>query len=137
MNRKVYQRLASAFVARENCRASGNEEWLIRHGETIRALVDRFMPSGSGFDCGTKYDLDEWKAERLVFHVDYHHMNDGGYYDGWTEHSVIVTPSLAHGFDMRITGRDRNDIKDYIGEVFSSALSEDITDESFKELVAA
>ena len=51
-----------------------------------------------------------------MLYTHFHHMNDGGFYDGWTEHSVVVTPSLVYGFDTRITGRDRNDIKNYIGE---------------------
>jgi hypothetical protein len=46
-------------------------------------------------------------------------MNEGGYYDGWTEHQVIITPSLQHGFDVRVTGQDRNEIKDYLAELFT------------------
>lgn len=45
-------------------------------------------------------------------------------YDGWTDHTVIVTPSLRSGFDIRITGRDRNQTKEYLYEVFDSALRE-------------
>ena len=64
------------------------------HEATIKRLVKDFMPSGSGFDAGTKLDLDLSHAERLVFTTSYHHMNDGGYYDGWTEHTVTVTPGF-------------------------------------------
>jgi hypothetical protein len=127
MERKVYQQIASCLQAIENCRKSGNTAWEERHGETIKALVDRFMPSGSGFDNGTELD-ESSKPNRLVFTTAFHHMNDGGMYDGWTEHSVIVTPDLASGFDLRITGRDRNEIKDYIGEVFHSGLSATVDD---------
>ena len=48
-------------------------------------------------------------------------MSETGFYDGWTEHKVIVTPSFA-GIDLRITGRNRNDIKDHIHDCFSSIL---------------
>jgi hypothetical protein len=52
-------------------------------------------------------------------------MNEQGSYDGWTEHTVIVTPSLAMGYRLRITGRDRNGIKEYMHDVFNAALNED------------
>jgi hypothetical protein len=111
-----------------NCIASHNDEWREKHGERIADLLDE-MPSGSGIDCGTKIDLDASTAEKLVFDVAYHHMNDGGYYDGWTQHTVIVTPSLAFGFTLRITGRDRNGIKEYIAEMFSTVLNEDVSEQ--------
>jgi hypothetical protein len=127
MTRKLYQRLHSAFIAICNCERSSNVEWQQKHGVTIQQLVANHMPSGSGWDCGTNYDLSEWSADKMVFHGSYHHMNDGGYYDGWTEHTIIVRPSFD-GIELKISGRDRNEIKDYLHEVFHSALCEDIDD---------
>ena len=87
------------------------------------------LPSGSGWDCGTKLDYEKSNPDKLVFYGSYHHMNENGMYDGWTEHTIIVTPSLAFGFDVKITGRDRNDIKDYLGEMFQHALSEPVKEQ--------
>ena len=95
------------------------------HETTIERLVKDFMPSGSGFDSGTKLDLDASHADKLVFTTSYHHMDESGSYDGWTEHTVTVTPSLAHAFNIRISGRNRSDIKDYIHQAFSDALRDD------------
>jgi hypothetical protein len=64
----------------------------------------------------------------LVIVTSYHHMNDAGMYDGWTDHKVIVTPSLVHGFVLRITGRNRNDIKEYIADLFQQSLMADAPD---------
>ena len=136
MTRKLYQRIASALQAMGNCRKSGNAEWLERHRDTITCLVKNYMPSGSGIDSGTTIDLAASKPNRLVFGTGYHHMNDGGMYDGWTTHTVIVTPDLANGFDLRITGRDRNQIKDYLGDEYHMALSTDIDDAEFAKIVA-
>lgn len=58
-----------------------------------------------------------------MFETSVHHMNPDGYYDGWTEHTVTVTPSFIGRFDLKVSGRDRNGIKDYIAEVFGSVLS--------------
>jgi hypothetical protein len=42
-----------------------------------------------------------------------------------TEHKVIATPSFQGGFNLRITGRNRNDIKEYIAEEFYYLLAKD------------
>lgn len=129
-SRKLYQILASCLNAIENCRESGNDEWLRQHTETIESLVSNYMPSGSGFDNGTKLDFDASKGgEKLVFSTSYHHMDDG-MYDGWTEHTVTVRPSLIFDFDMKISGRDRNEIKDYMAETFNYALSQTFESDS-------
>lgn len=86
------------------------------------------LPSGSGIDSGTRIDRDQSKPNRIVLDFSFHHMDEHGYYDGWTQHRAIVTPSLtAHsGFELRITGRDRNQLKDYLHDVFDTALNETI-----------
>ena len=75
-------------------------------------------PSGSGFDSGTQLD-DKSTPKKLIFNTSYHHMDDAGYYIGWTDHQVIITPSFD-GMDIKVTGKNYNDIKDYIGDVFCS-----------------
>ena len=119
-----YSEMASLIAAIENCRQSNNVEWLQRHSTTLAAMVKNSAPSGSGIDCGTQIDMHKSKAERLVFTMSFHHMDESGGYDGWTEHEVIVTPSLASGFELRITGRDRNGIKEYLGQIYYDWLSE-------------
>lgn len=127
MTRKpLYQELAALLQAQANCRRANNGEWLDRHGESIATLVKNFMPSGSGIDGGTTLDHDASKPNRLVFNLSYHHMNDCGMYDGWTEHTLIVTPSLISGYDIRITGRNRNDIKEYLAEVYGYDLQQEV-----------
>lgn len=95
-------------------------EWREKKQARLQALLDE-LPSGSGWDMGTK--LLRSKNDRIVLYGSFHHMNEGGMYDGWTDHEVHVTANLAYGFELRITGRDRNDIKDYIHDLFHEALS--------------
>ncbi len=128
--RKLYQHLASSVQARLNCAASGNAEWLQKHSDNILSAVHYLMPSGSGIDGGTILDLISQSPNRLVFYCSFHHMDEGGY-DGWTDHTIIVTPDLAHGFDLRVTGRDRNEIKDYLAEVYHAALSQDVSADDY------
>lgn len=122
----LYRELARLVTARRNCIATNNGEWKDKHADTIRELCKSFLPHGSGVDCGAELDLDASRGDRLVFTTSFHHMNDGGMYDGWTEHGVVVVPCLSFGFYLRITGRDRNGIKEYLGELFDNAMKQEV-----------
>ncbi len=120
--RKLYQVIASTIQAKENCSKSGNHEWYSRHEDTLADIERNELPSGSGIDCGTRIILDECTPNKIVLGLQYHHMNDNGFYDGWTEHRVIVTPSLSNDINIKITGRDRNQIKDYLADVYLNVM---------------
>ncbi len=119
---KLYEKLAGLIIAIENCNASDNVEWLEKHIDTVESLVKRYMPSGSGFDCGTKLHIDRSSGELLVFTTDFHHMDEHGIYSGWTNHTIRVRPSLFFGTRLSISGPNRNDIKELIHQEFDSAL---------------
>ena len=137
MARYLYSELASAVSARRTLARllssnggpeinAHHQEWFARHEDRIESLVREHVPSGSGFDSGTTLDLESSHADKLVFQTRFHHMNDGGYYDGWTEHTIVVTPSFIGGFSLRVSGRNRNDIKEYIGDTFYAALMTEV-----------
>ena len=123
---KNYQALASKLQAVSNCIDSNNVEWNAKHRDAIDAVM-KSAPSGSGIDQGTTFDVDDNLKDpfRLIFTLSYHHMNENGMYDGWTEHKITVSPSLAHEFTMKITGPDRNEIKEYLHEVYSLWLDQE------------
>lgn len=123
MERKVYQVLASRIAARLNSMKVGHQ-WVERHTDAIEQIERDYLPSGSGFDAGTKIDLEASNGNRLVLVTEFHHMNEMGGYDGWTTHRVIVEPDLYYGFTLTITGRDRDQIKDYLSDMFNQALDE-------------
>tara|TARA_Y100000114_G_scaffold154644_1_gene177066 strand:+ start:3178 stop:3585 length:408 start_codon:yes stop_codon:yes gene_type:complete len=91
-----------------------------------------FLPSGGGFDGGTTVDGDRTSDIKLVFKTAFHHMNDMGFYTKWTEHAVIITPTFR-GVDVRVTGRDHNDIKDYIGDVFHEVMTREMSSAEYCE----
>lgn len=128
LENKVYQVLASSFQAYLNCSPTSNNskpfnrEWYDKHKYAIEYLCKQ-LPSGSGIDSGTKFNFEKSKPNRLVLNVDFHHLDENGYYDGWSEHEIVIVPDLAHNFDFRITGRDRNQIKDYLSDTYNYALS--------------
>jgi hypothetical protein len=122
LKQPLYQVLANLIEARNNCIDHGKSEWKDNHTDRILDLVKEHMPSGSGFDSGTTIDLDASTAEKIVFHTSFHHMNEDGFYDGWTEHKVTVRPSLGRLINIRISGIDRNMIKEYMDDEFQCAL---------------
>lgn len=122
MARYLYSELSSLIQARLNCQDHHNQEWFQNHSRSIEKLVYDWLPSGAGFDNGTTLNLEESHAEKLVFHTSFHHMNDCGVYDGWTVHTIVATPSFLHGVNLRVSGHNRNHIKDHIYECFYAAL---------------
>jgi len=123
LQRPVYQEIAAALLSKTMSQDKENRDWALRWSDRIDWLVSNALPSGSGVDSGTTLNEVKSTPDKLVFDVGYHHMDQSGMYDGWTHHEVIVTPSLVWGLSIRITGRNRNDIKDYLGELYHHALT--------------
>lgn len=88
-------------------------------------LTKEHLPSGSGFDSGTQLltSADSFKGglTSLVFSTSFHHMDQHGGYDGWTDHMVVVKPDWE-GFNIKCTGPNRNAVRDYVEETFHHAL---------------
>jgi hypothetical protein len=126
----VATRLSELKQQIANCIDSGNTTWQYRaESELFQIMQD--APSGSGFDSGSS--LDECSDSAMIFNTSFHHMNDHGTYTGWTHHRVLVRATFG-GFDLRITGKNKNQIKEYIGEVFHTWLSTEVKDYRPKSL---
>lgn len=80
------------------------------------------LPHGSGLDTGVIIDLDRSRPDKIVFNTEFHHLNKNGYYDGWTVHTIIVTPKFG-GFNLKVTGVNRNGIKEYLTDLFHSTFN--------------
>lgn len=107
---------AAAIEAEKNCMKSGNTDWQVKWDDLIYKMC-KLLPHGSGIDAGSQLLREECTPVKIVIKADFHHMNEGGFYDGWTEHKIIITPEFG-GFHMKVTGRDRNMIKDYLHQTF-------------------
>lgn len=117
----IAAKLSLLLQARTNCGKLGNKEWFARH-EAAAHEICKNGPSGSGIDQGTKLDVACSDADKLVFIVAFHHMNEVGYYDGWTEHTIRVYPAFQ-GVRLTISGEDRDEIKDYLHDVYYTWLT--------------
>lgn len=110
--------LSNCFTAWTQC----NEVWKEKHEIRINEMLE-LLPHGSGIDEGIKFDWEGSKKDKLIFNFGFHHLNENGYYDGWTNHKLIVIPSFIGGYAMDIKGINRNMVKDYLYDVFSDVFS--------------
>ena len=119
----LFQKIATRIEARNACRITGNTEWFAKHTEELERIAREELPSGSGIDNGTTIDLEASTADKIVLHTGFHHMGEHGMYDGWSEHRIVVRASLTGLIDLTIGGRDRNQIKDYLHDMFHHYLT--------------
>ena len=121
----VAAKIARIVQALRNAQAANNVERVDRWADALDKLEAHCLPSGSGIDQGTKVDLERSTDRKIVMLAPFHHMDEHGYYDGWTYYDVIVTPTFD-GAHVRIAGRDRNGSKDYLRETYAYALSREV-----------
>lgn len=116
--------LASRVQAVKNCIKSKNTEWDAKHREAIEQLLDA-LPHGSGIDGEWRIEPENCSDSVITLFCSYHHMNDGGYYDGWTDFTVKIRPSF-YGIDVKVTGAfppKYRDTREYLQEILHMALS--------------
>lgn len=94
----------------------------VRCAAEIEYIEKNLLPSGSGFDKGVRVEVSKCRYDRLVLRTAFHHMDEHGSYDNWTDHEISVTPTFL-GCEIKATGRDRNGIKEYIEEAMYQVLS--------------
>jgi hypothetical protein len=112
---EFYSKLAQAIQWYKDT----NEEYKGIAEDKIKELEKR-LPYGSGFDAGSSVDMKKSTGQKIVIDTAFHHLDENGYYDGWTEHKVIITPCLMYGYNIKVTGRNRNQIKEYIYDQFTN-----------------
>lgn len=102
--------------------------------ESYKLLLEKlsdYLPSGSGFDCGTELDLAKSLSNKLVFQTEFHHMTNVGFYDGWSSATITVKP-LFEGFDVQISTRnlprweDKFSFVGFLAETFCACLEQEL-----------
>lgn len=92
-------------------------EWVDKHTISIEEML-KALPHGSGIDGKCEIQMELCQRDKLVFLVEFHHMDEHGGYDGWTYHNLILRPSFIHEFTITVTGKNRNNIKEYLHDLF-------------------
>lgn len=138
--RYVYEVLDMAITAKKNCMKSAviSPEWESKWDDLIEHLQKKYLPHGSGFDCGTVVIEEECvNGLRLVLNFDYHHMDEYGYYDGWSSHKAVVVPYFD-GIGVTIKGalpRKYRHSKEYFGDTIHYSLTKEIDQEEIDNIL--
>jgi len=109
-------KFSRSLEAYQSCVKSNNTDWQDKHKDYIETECKK-LPHGSGLDAGVEFDFDASTPLKLVFRTSFHHLDENGYYSGWSDHSLIISPEFGY-YHIKITGKDRNQIKDYLSQLF-------------------
>ena len=111
---KLYQKIA---------RVASQKNWAKRTKEL--SLLQELLPNGKGIREreGLAVILLESTKKRIVIDTTYWHKNNS---DVWTSHQVIITPSFEGEINIRITGKNKDNVKDYLYDIFREALMSEI-----------
>ena len=123
----LIQNIASACGARKRC-AERDASAMVQRWDRLLKCMSEALPSGAGFDNGTRINVELSGDDVVVLETSFHHMNDQGSYIGWTDHTVTIQPSF-NSVTMQINKHNQNTIKDYIAEVFDHCLTQEYTPE--------
>jgi len=123
MKTKLISRIYRTLQAENNCKIANNSEWQKNHSYHLDEL-EKLLPSGSGIDSGCKIDRT-FKNNQVKIFCDFHNMDENGYYCGWSRFIVVCKPEFD-GIDIKITGKDKYFVKDYLYDLFDTVLNEEI-----------
>lgn len=113
----VYKFIAQTLARVQNIARGGDTKRADGIFNDLGLWVKRHGPSGSGIDMGTALS-ETSNPEKIVLGTHFHHMDAQGGYDGWTAHKVTVKASMLLGIDITVGGRNKNDIKEYLGAMY-------------------
>lgn len=138
---KIYQQIAKDFCALLRCEKiittsndtidiENKQKWVDTYTDGIDKIVKEEMPHGSGIDNGIHFDYENSKPNKLVFNSSFHCMDENGYYDGWIDFRIVITPCLELEYHVKIVGNfggKYNHIKNYLHDIFDHAFNQIFT----------
>lgn len=114
-------RLSAQVYSIQQAKKRNDQDEIDRRKAIIEQMIEA-LPHGSGLDNGVKFCLERSTDSKLIFSTSFHHMNEVGYYTGWTEHKIVLTPKFGD-YRMRITGINKNNIKEHLADIFSETFT--------------
>ena len=106
---KLYQKIARV-VSQKNTSLNVIEKEL--------ALLQELLPIGNGIETGCVISLKSTKKRIVIDTINWH----PNYSDKLTKHQVVITPSFEGEINIRITGKNEDNIKEYLHDIFREAL---------------
>ena len=130
---KLFEKIALTGMAHKNCAAT-NLDWLDKHEDALQRIERTLLPSGSGFDAGTK--IVSVGYEKIVLESAYHLLDSDGYYRQWIDFKIVVKPALFGEITVKAVGKfaaiEKTSYgygtRDYIEETFYNVLTTEYRD---------
>lgn len=91
------------------------------HVVQVHRIMNEYFPAGENI-AEIDFIFNESSNKKLVFTCIYHHEAD----NSMTAHNVVVTPATLDYnpcFNIKVTGRDKNGVKDIIKKTFEFSLA--------------
>ena len=111
---KLYQKIARV-VTQKNTPQKGKD----------LALLQELLPNGNVIGL-QKQNLSTVKCVILLKSTKKRIVIDTAYWHPiirlWTDHQVVITPSFEGEINVRITGKNENNVKEYLHDIFREAL---------------
>lgn len=123
MKTTLISRIYRVLQARENCKKDATKlDWFNNHDFTLYQIERNYLPHGSGINSGCTIER-EFKKDCVILHVPYHNMDENGYYCGWSDFKIVCKPEFD-GISLKIIGKDKYFVKDYLYDLFNNCLTE-------------
>ena len=104
---KLYQKIARVVSQKNTPLKEKQLSWL-----------QELLPIGNGIEAVCVIPLKSTK-KRIVIDTYYWHLN---YSYEWTIYQVVITPSFEGEINIRITGKNVDNVKEYLQDIFREAL---------------
>ena len=103
---KLYQKIA---------RVASQKNAMLKRDEFV--MLQKLLPIGNGIEKECVILLKSTE-KRIVIDTAYWHYETSR----WTDHQIVITPSFEGEINIRVTGKNVDNIKEYLHEVFREAL---------------
>lgn len=109
--------LARSYLSLTHTKESGRyAPEVVNCWEDFHNAVKDTIPTGSGITLNSVSCTEE----KIFLNVSYQHYTEHGFADGTTDHTIKITPNFVFGVYTSVRGRDRNQIKPLLEDVFDT-----------------
>ena len=102
----------------DNYKSSDHTDWAAFHEEKLAKLCRDHLPRGIGVFGVSVAATTDTKA---VFYCLYRHTDKHGYFVCNTAYRIVVRPTFT-GLAIRVLGRNKYNVKEYLADQFRDAL---------------
>ncbi|MFY7937382.1 MAG: hypothetical protein ACOVOQ_08395 [Flavobacterium sp.] len=121
---KLYKEIARV-LGQKNKSLNVIEKELTLFKEVLPIRLNPVIKDGNRIEAGCVISLKSTK-KRIVIDTLYWHTNDSDETSRCTAHQVVITPSFEDEINIRITGKNEDNVKEYLHNIFRESLMSEI-----------